>query len=310
MTRPRIGPVLCPIDFSEPSRAALRYGAMIAADSGANLTLLTINDPLLGQAADMINGSGSLDAEAIAETRRFFDDTFSGRTPHARAEFAVATGRPEIEIMRVAKEGAAGLIVMSSRGATGIRKLFLGSITERVLRTTSVPVLVTGPDDSGPQTPDDVRKTVRRILVPVDLTGAMEHQMRVAHLLASFFGVSRLLVAHVVEPVRSMIPGHVHAANVDSERRDRAERRLLAIADAFPLPSTPTESLVVFGDPAEEIAKIAADRQSGLIVMGVHGSAESAAGMGSVTYRVLCITHGLVLAVPPISRKQRQLSTD
>jgi nucleotide-binding universal stress UspA family protein len=300
MTCPRIGTVLCPVDFSEPSRTALRYGAMVAAESGANLSLLTVNDPLLAEAADMINGSGSLDAEAIAETRRFFDDTFSGRVPDVRAEFAVATGRSEIEILRLATEGAVGLIVMSSRGATGIRKLFLGSITERVLRAANVPVLVTEPDDPGPQTPDDARELVRRILVPVDLTGAMDHQMRVAHLLAAFFGVSRLLVAHVVEPVRAVVPGHVHAANVDSERRDRAERRLRGLAAAFPPPATPMESLVVFGDPAEEIAKIASDRRSGLIVMALHGSAESPPRMGSVTYRVLCITKGLVLAVPPM----------
>jgi nucleotide-binding universal stress UspA family protein len=55
----------------------------------------------------------------------------------------------------------------------------------------------------------------------------------------------------------------------------------------------------VFGEPAEEIAKIATDRQSGLIVMGLHASAVSGARMGSVTYRVLSVTHGLVLALPP-----------
>jgi nucleotide-binding universal stress UspA family protein len=54
-----------------------------------------------------------------------------------------------------------------------------------------------------------------------------------------------------------------------------------------------------FGEPAEEIAKIAADRQTGLIVMGLHASAVSGARMGSVTYRVLSVTHALVLALPP-----------
>jgi nucleotide-binding universal stress UspA family protein len=107
-----------------------------------------------------------------------------------------------------------------------------------------------------------------------------------------------LLLAHVVEPVRAFIPGHIHAANVDSERRDRAERCLQALADAFPPPPR-TEPLVVFGEPAEEIAKTAADRQAGLIVMGLHASAVSGARMGSVTYRVLSVTHGLVLALPP-----------
>ncbi len=53
------------------------------------------------------------------------------------------------------------------------------------------------------------------------------------------------------------------------------------------------------GDPAEEIAKLARDRHAGLIVMGLHGSPLLGPRMGSVTYRVLCLAPGLLLAVPP-----------
>lgn len=291
------GGVLCPIDFSEPSRGALRYAAVIAAHLDARLTVLTVNDPLLAQAADMAGGVGSLDADAKTETKRFVHDTFGGQAPGVRTQFEVATGKPDAEILRVAHAGSAFLIVMSSRGATGIRRLFLGSITERVLRAAIVPILVTPPGDPGPASAGDVQKTIRRILVPVDLTGAMDDQVRVAKRLGIILRVP-LVVAHVVEPVRAFIPGHIHAANVDSERRDRAERRLQSLVDAFPPPPR-TEPLVVFGEPAEEIAKIATDRQSGLIVMGLHASAVSGARMGSVTYRVLSVTHGLVLALPP-----------
>jgi nucleotide-binding universal stress UspA family protein len=289
--------ILCPIDFSEPSRGALRYAAAIATHLSAPLTLLTVNDPLLEQAADMAGGTGSLRAAAETEIERFFTDTFIGRPPSARAEFAVATGKPDAEILRVAQETGAGVIVMSSRGATGIRKLFLGSITERVLRATNVPVLVTPPGTAGPATLDDVRKTVRRILVPVDLSDVMEHPVLTAREIGEILS-AQLIVAHVIEPVRAMVPGHVYAANVDGERRSRAEQRLQELVDA--LPATPRlEPLVMFGDPAEEIAKIAGDRQAALIVMGLHASAVSGARMGSVTYRVLSVTHGLVLALPP-----------
>ena len=289
--------LLCPIDFSEPSRGALRYAAAIAAHTGAKLTLLTVNDPLLAQAAAMAGGPGSLDRDALNELERFFDDTLSAQPTRARAEFAVATGKPDVEILRIAGERQADLVVMSSRGATGIRKLFLGSITERVLRATMVPVLVTPPDDPGPATPEDVRKTVRRILVPVDLTDALDLTVERARQIAVLLGAP-LVVAHVIEPVRAMVPGHAFAANVDNERRGRAELRLQQLVEA--LPADPrVEALVVFGEPAEEIAKIAADRQARLIVMGLHASAVSGARMGSVTYRVLSVTHGLVLALPP-----------
>jgi nucleotide-binding universal stress UspA family protein len=289
--------VLCPIDFSEPSRAALRYAAIAASYQNAPLTLLTVNDPLLAQAADMAGGAGSLDADARRELEQFFNDTFSGALPTVQAQFAVATGKPDVEILRIAAERHANLIVMSSRGATGIRKLFLGSITERVLRATAVPVLVTPPAETGPTAVDELRKTIRRILVPVDLNDAMEQTVGAARQVAEILGAPVLLV-HVIEPVRTMVPGHAFAANVDSERRERAEERLQELVER--LPAQPRiEPLVVFGEPAEEVAKIAADRQAGLIVMGLHASAQPGARMGSVTYRVLSVTHGLVLALPP-----------
>ena len=70
--------VLCPIDFSDPSRGALRYAMTVAAQAGATLTLLTVNDPLLAQASDMARGTGSLDADARSEVERFLEDTFGG----------------------------------------------------------------------------------------------------------------------------------------------------------------------------------------------------------------------------------------
>jgi nucleotide-binding universal stress UspA family protein len=66
-------------------------------------------------------------------------------------------------------------------------------------------------------------------------------------------------------------------------------------------PALHGEALVVFGEPAEEIAKVARDRSAGLIVIGLHASALLGPRMGSVTYRVISIVQAqsLVLAVPP-----------
>lgn len=288
--------ILCPIDFSEPSRAALRYAAALASHLSAALTLLTVNDPLLAEAADMAGGSGRLAAEAKAELEKFYRDSLPGSARRPAARLVVATGAPAAEILRHAKDRA-DLLVMSSHGATGIRKLFFGSTTERVLRETSVPVLIVPRGDAGPETLADVRKIVRRILVPVDLGAAIDEQVAVASSLAETLDAS-LLVVHIIEPVRAVVPGHSYAANVDSERRGRAEQRLQTVVAALPAERRP-EALVMFGEPAEEISKIATDRGVGLIVMGLHASALMGPRMGSVTYRVLCVTHAIVLALPP-----------
>jgi nucleotide-binding universal stress UspA family protein len=296
MTQPPA--ILCPIDFSEPSRGALRYAMAIAAHFGARVTVLTVNDPLLVAAADMAGGAGRLEADARGELDKFFLDTLPGTKPDVSVDFMVTAGAAASEILRLARDGAR-LIVMGSHGATGIRKLFFGSTTERVLRETSVPVLVTPAADPGPARWEEAAARVRRVLAPVDLSDALDEQVRVASELGGAIGAS-LLLAHVIEPVRAIVPGRQYAANVDSERRGAAEQRLQALVETLP-PALHAEALVVFGDPAEEIAKVAHDRGVGLIVIGLHASALLGPRMGSVTYRVISIVQAkaLVLAVPP-----------
>ena len=292
--------VLCPIDFSDASRGALRYAAAIAEHFASNLTIGTIDDPLLADAEDMATSAGHMAEETKREEERFVAETFAHRPRLAvQTRFESATGKPAAGILAMAARTGADVIVMSSHGATGVRKLFFGSTTERVLRETTVPVLVTPPTDHGPAILDDVRKRVRHIVVPVDLSSATDGHVQVAAALARAIDVSLLLV-HVVEPVRSARPGYRLRPNVDSERRDRAERALDAQVRMLSA-AIKAEGLVVFGEPSEEIAKVAHDRDAGLIVIGLHASALAGPRMGSVTYRVLCLAHVLVLALPPIA---------
>ena len=103
---------------------------------------------------------------------------------------------------------------------------------------------------------------------------------------------------HVIEPVRSPLAARLHLAGLEADRRAVAEDELQAIAASLP-PSTQTEALLAYGDPAEELAKVAHDRGAGLVVMGLNGSRVLGPRMGSVTYRMLCLVHTLVLALPP-----------
>jgi nucleotide-binding universal stress UspA family protein len=301
MTRPS---VLCPLDFSESSRTSLQYAGAIAGHFGSRLTLLAVNDPLLGEAAELAAGPTHLVDDTVREMEKFFRETFKQK-PNGLEDvrLEVATGKPAPEILRIVREQGNDLIVMGSHGATGFRKLFFGSTTERVLRETTVPVLVTagGP---APKTPEEVRKAVRRILAPVDLTAASTGQLSIVAAIGQTLEVP-LVVLHVIEPVRSMVSTQSRVPKIEAERRYRAERELEQAIEA--LPTTHAEALVVYGEPAEEIAKVAQDRDTGLIVMGLHSSPLVGPRMGSVTYRVLCLAHRLVLALPPQSTPARQM---
>jgi nucleotide-binding universal stress UspA family protein len=290
--------ILCPVDFSDPSAGALRYAAAIAAHFATRLIVLTVEDPLLTEAVDLGTGVRWNPDDSRHELEQFAARTFGPDSPTlASLEYDVAVGKPAGEILRVARERSCDLIVISTHGLTGMRKLFFGSTTERVLRETTRPVLVTPSVDPGPISLDDAKRLIRRVMVPVDLSSGSRHQAVVAAGLAEAVGVP-LILLHVIEPVRSPLAARLHLASVEANRRAVADEGLEAIVAALP-PRVQTEALLVYGDPAEELAKVVRDRQAGLVVIGLHGSPLLGPRMGSVTYRMLCLSPTLVLALPP-----------
>jgi nucleotide-binding universal stress UspA family protein len=287
-------PVLCPIDFSQASRGALRYAAAIAEHFYAGLTVATVDDPLLSGATETPYRD-DLRASTKGALEQFVTDSFRRLPTVAELYLEVVVGKPATEIARLAEARGADLIVMSTHGRAGLAKMFFGSTTERVLRETRIPVLVTPADDPGPPDVAELQRRIHTVLAPVDLSAASERQIQIAAGLADALQASLVLV-HVLEPLSGR-PGReatVRAAN--GERRVLAIERLDDLAGAV----TPRPELILTdGDAAAEIAKLARERQIGAVVMGLHSTTALGPRMGSVTYRMLCQTTAPVLALPP-----------
>jgi nucleotide-binding universal stress UspA family protein len=293
--------ILCPIDFSEPSAGALRYAAAIASHFAARIVLLAVEDPLLTEAVDLGTGVVWSPHDCREELSTFAAKTFGNDSPIlAMLDYEVSVGKPAPQILAAARDHSCDLIVISTHGLTGARKLFFGSTTERVLRETTKPVLITPPLDPGPIRLEELRQQVRRVLVPVDLSPASVHQAQIARGISEALSATPILV-NVIEPLKTRLAARLHVVGVEADRRAVAEERLAEIMATMPQTLHP-EALVAYGDPAEELAKVARDRQVGLVVMGLHGSPLLGPRMGSVTYRLLCLTRTLVLALPPQTR--------
>jgi nucleotide-binding universal stress UspA family protein len=295
--------VLCPVDFSEPSRSALAYAAAIADHFGARLTVLSVDDPLLADVASSTGQIPSLADVTLQELERVCRETLINyKAGPKKVGFRVAVGKPAVEILHEATAMRADLIVLSSHGRSGLRKLFFGSITERVLRETTIPVLVTPDAKPTSSSLSEIASHINRIIVPVDLTGGAADHLKVAGGLAEAISVP-LIVAHVLEPI--FVPYHVRLAIPGAEASRRAEtwENLSQLARQIS-PRVHVEPIVLTGEPSEEIVSLAAARQARLIVMGLHSSGLLGPRMGSVTYRVLCRTTSLVLALPPGSVSQ------
>ena len=139
--------VLCPVDFSNPSRAALRYAADMASAAKGQLIVLFVNDPLLdAAAAAAAYDTKELARRTDAELKRFVRQALTdSRLPARDMRFSVVFGKPALEIVKAAEALGADAIVMGTRGLSGPSRLVLGSTTEDVLRKAGVPVLAVPP---------------------------------------------------------------------------------------------------------------------------------------------------------------------
>lgn len=291
-TRPLL---LCPLDFSNASRGALRHALAIAEHFSTRLLLLTVDDPILDAAAAARLGAGGTRRISERELRVFLAETLGPNPAPRDVELEVVTGKPAVEIQRLARERRCLAIVMSTHGRSGPTKFILGSTTERVLRETGVPVLVTPAEDAGTVSIDGLMRSGAPVLVPIDFSDASSRQVEAALAIATMLKLP-LLFAHVVEPLNP--PAELDLPELTAQQLVRARLAMAALTKA-PVSATREDPAIEVGEAAATIARLARDRRAGLIVIGLHGSPLFGPRMGSVTYRVLCQASVLTLALPP-----------
>jgi nucleotide-binding universal stress UspA family protein len=133
--------ILCPVDLSASSRAALRVAGEMAEEFDAPLTVLFVDDPLLSQAALRFD-EDQLAKRTRTELARFVERAIGAR---AMCTYEIVNGRPPVEIIKASRRLKADLIVMGTQGHRGTKRLFFGSTADAVLRRSTIPVLVVPP---------------------------------------------------------------------------------------------------------------------------------------------------------------------
>lgn len=139
--------ILCPIDFSDCSGAALAEAASTAKVFGAELTVLHVyQDPVYPP--PQTEGFVGFSADVIARVRADLEERLRMRARPVRDEgvvvhTAMVDGPAYRGIVDYAKDWNADLIVMGTHGRTGFAHALTGSVTERVVRLAHCPVLVT-----------------------------------------------------------------------------------------------------------------------------------------------------------------------
>lgn len=144
------GPILVPVDFSAHSQAALLLASDLADGlGGALLVLHVVHDPLNmpGYYALMARKKALARMEDIAgEMLDGFMTELKKQHPERRAlqkpELILVKGIPVTRILQVAEKQKASMLVMGSKGVTGLRHLLLGSVAEQVVGLAKMPVTI------------------------------------------------------------------------------------------------------------------------------------------------------------------------
>ena len=132
-------PVIAPVDFSYEADRAVE-AAVELSGNGSQVTIVHVTPPIV--IVEPIMAYDVISDEARCEQlKKSLQDRYAA-PKYQGVAFEVRLGDPGLEIVKLATELKAGLIVMSSHGRTGLRHLLLGSVAERVVRTAKCPVLV------------------------------------------------------------------------------------------------------------------------------------------------------------------------
>ena len=287
--------VLVALDFGDSSLEALRQGRALA--HGLNGTLAAVHVlPASHDLASLFPGrslSGVSDAvEEERSVRHALEEHARSKLGLELTEVYVERGAAYAEILRRADSLGADYITVGSRGRTGLARVVLGSVAERVVRHAHCSVLIARPQQ---------RSGV--VLVATDLSDPSRPAIAAGAAAAKRTG-ARLVVASALEwggftgaPLIGILGSLPALPPVEVQAQVR-DALLTSLQQAMASAGAEGEARVLDGTPAHAIVAAAEELGAELVVVGTHGHTGLARlALGSVAESVVASAHCSVLAV-------------
>jgi nucleotide-binding universal stress UspA family protein len=266
--------ILCPTDFSEPATLALHYAKSLAACFDARLMVLfadSFSPPpyfTSGQVEDLAKTIERIKEAGHEYLTRYVSEHIGGTS---QVEIIVAENQTVPAILVTAEEKKVDLIVMGTHGRSGINRLMLGSVTEKILHETERPVL-TVREKKGAAELSSV--SIQEVLCPINFTEIALKALEHAVAISKCFG-AELLVLHVIEP---------HLTGI--KEKDEHGRLCAWIPEDIRSRCSLKE-IVRRGDAGEQIIKSVSSERCDMIVLGgQHKPFHDTTVLGTTTIRV------------------------
>jgi nucleotide-binding universal stress UspA family protein len=302
--------MLVPLDGSDLAEQVFVYAKELAGRLDLQVDLLHV---CAREQYEMLPMHGAY-MERVADRLRSQIDgvrVATGGAPKAEAPRIVGkvrVGYAAEEILRYADEEKADIILMATHGRSGITRWVLGSVADKALRASKVPVLLvrTG-------IPEEVmydKWPKRTILVPLDGSELAEAVLPHVETLARQRGVdaTEVVLLRVNEqpaipadyPASRPVSWEEHVEQMMARSKQEGEQYLAGVQKRFAGTGLKTRSEVVMGRPADAIIDYSNQNRFNLIVMATHGrSGLSRWAFGSVAEKILVGGSSPVLLVRP-----------
>ena len=226
------------------------------------------------------------------------------KTSAASVKTVFLEGKPAEEIIKYAEKSNVDIIMISSHGRSGIKPWSVGSTVHKVLHKVCIPLIIVKVKEK-PEESDETR-LFSRILVPLDTS---ERSARIVPYMAQLAKKLKveIILFHVVE-----LGKHVHTIggleyvpfndqDIDKEKEE-AQSYLNGIASNISRLKSTVKGEIRVGDSAEEIIKVATEKDCSLIAMSSHGySGIEGWAYGSVTSKILHALNNSIMFVPSLS---------
>lgn len=293
----KLNKILFPVDLSPCSAAAARYAFAIAKAFGATIEAIHayVPPPYVSPGVMVQLSHDSRESLATYAMRELEDElrSFLERRslPGVPISSQVMPGSAYECIMETIEGGGYDLVVMGTHGYTGIKHFLLGSVTQRVVRHSDIPVMTIRHDGSEE---DEREITLKRILVPVDFSSGSRAAFELARYLAKRLDAA-LDVVHVYYTPKGDYGRMLVKVPADQGMRalgEVVETQARAELDAFigqiDDGSYPIQVRLTHGKPYARIISLVEEQAHDLVVIGTHGrTGLSRLVMGSVTEKVV-----------------------
>jgi len=287
--------ILCTTDLSDHSNTAITYGAALAKEFNAKLYVCHVVDLTATVAyGEVLFAPIEIQDKTVTFAREQIEHNM--RSASFDWEALISIGHPADEIAGMVTEHAIDLVISATQGRTGLKRLILGSVTGRLMRSLECPFLIVRSPENGQVS------MFKRIMVGCDFSEDSNLAFQYGLSLAQEFE-SELHLVHVMETMdyKDLVKNDVGAEVENPEHEEKRERLRHMLPEESYNWCKP-KLVLLAGRPFEEITKYALFNQMDLIVLGIRGhNLIETLLAGSTTDRVSRQSPSPVLSVCPMA---------